>query len=314
MNQVATLFNFFKHHAKNNKGGALAYIALFIVCIGWGTTWLASKNAIQKPMDVWQIAGIRQFLGGLIYVVFFLLKGHRLPKGNEWIDIAILSFLNFLCSNGLSTYSMRYLDSGIGAVLGALYPIWLLIITSLFYSNQKLKNLGIAGIFIGFAGILIVFFPKITTAQSSLVWLGIILCTISTITWAFASIYTKKKAKSFNAYFSIGWQMLLSATIMTGYSWLSGSAVSYTEIPAFVWYNIFYLVIAGSIISYGCFLYCLQRMSPSQVSIYAYVNPIVAIFVGWWLGGEHPSIYVFVGSIIALLGVFIVQYSTQKKI
>ena len=312
MNPIVSIFNFFKKHTKKQLGGAAAYVALFIVCIGWGTTWLASKNAIQAPMNVWQIAGIRQFLGGAIYVTYFLIKGHRLPKGVEWKAIIILAFLNFICSNGLSTYSVKYLDSGIGAVLGALYPIWLLIITAIFYKANALKPIGVAGIVIGFIGVLIVFYPKFGMAQNSLVWLGILLCTTSTITWAFGSIYTKKKAKAFNAYFSIGLQMVISAVITTGYSWASGQAVSYLAIPLQVWLNIIYLVVVGSLICFMCFLYCLQRMTPSQVSVYAYINPIVAIFVGWWLGGEGANIYVFAGSFIALAGVFIVQLSTKN--
>jgi drug/metabolite transporter (DMT)-like permease len=313
MSQVGVLFNYFKKHTKKRVGGFAPYIALFFVCIGWGTTWLASKNAIQAPMSVWQIAGLRQFFGALIYLSYFIAQGHRMPKGNEWRDILILAILNFVCSNGLSTWAVKYIDSGIGAVLGALYPIWLLIITSLFFSKDSLKPLGIVGIIIGFIGVILVFTPKIIHAQSKNVWLGVILCTASTITWAFSSIYTKKKAKGYNAYFSIGWQMLLSSLLMTAYSWLAGDAVAYQSIPPKVWFNIFYLVIVGSVICFGCYLFALQRMSAGQVSVYAYINPIVAIFVGWWLGKETPTVFLFVGSGIALFGVFLVQWSMRSK-
>jgi drug/metabolite transporter (DMT)-like permease len=313
MSQMVILFDHFKKRTKKRVKGFAPYIALFVVSIGWGTIWLASKNAVQPPMSVWQVAGLRQFFGAVIYLSYFLAQGHRMPKGKEWKDIFILAILNFIFSNGLSTWSVKYIDSGIGAVIGALYPIWLLIITALFFSKDSLKPLGVIGILVGFVGVGIVFVPKIMHSQSNNVWLGVFLCVIATITWAFGSIYTKMKAKNYNAYFSIGWQMAISAVLMTGYSWAAGEAIPYQNIPPNVWFNIFYLVLVGSIISYGCYLFALQRMSAGQVSVYAYINPIVAIFIGWWLGNEIPTVFLFVGSGIALLGVFLVQWSMRNK-
>ncbi|HYK57139.1 MAG TPA: DMT family transporter, partial [Flavisolibacter sp.] len=115
---------------------AKAFFALTLVCFFWGTTWLASKEAVTH-MPALQMAGIRQFLGGLLYVIFFMAKGARFPKGKEWRSIFILSFLNFALSNGLSTWGVKYISAGLGSIIGAIFPLWLVVI-GLFTSKASL--------------------------------------------------------------------------------------------------------------------------------------------------------------------------------
>ena len=122
-------------HKKGTR--AKAIFALSLVCILWGTTWLASKQGVIYIPDAIQMAGIRQFIGGACYVIFFLVKGYRLPKGKEWIPIIVLSFLNFMISNGLSTLALQYkISAGLGAIIGAIFPLWLVVI-GLFMSKGK---------------------------------------------------------------------------------------------------------------------------------------------------------------------------------
>src|ERR1043165_173567 len=105
---------------------AKAIFALIVVCFVWGTTWIASKQGVKYIPDGLQLAGIRQFIGGSCYVVFFLYKKAALPKGKEWISIVILSFLNFMVSNGLSTLALQYkISAGLGSIIGAIFPLWI---------------------------------------------------------------------------------------------------------------------------------------------------------------------------------------------
>jgi hypothetical protein len=105
---------------------AKAIFALSLVCFFWGTTWLASKEGVRY-MPALQLAGIRQFIGGACYVIFFLLRGDRLPKGKNGIPILVLSVLNFLLSNGLSTWSVKYISAGLAAIMAAIFPLWLVV-------------------------------------------------------------------------------------------------------------------------------------------------------------------------------------------
>src|SRR4029453_2207622 len=129
---------------------AKAIFALAMVCFFWGTTWIASKEGVRH-MPALQLAGIRQFIGGACYVVFFLVKGYRLPKGKEWGPILVLSFLNFLLSNGLSTWSVKYISAGLAAIMGSIFPLWLVII-GLFGSKSKISKQAVLGFAVGFTG------------------------------------------------------------------------------------------------------------------------------------------------------------------
>ena len=112
------VFNPLTIHRKGTKAKAL--FALALVCVLWGTTWIASKEGVRH-MPALQLAGIRQFIAGLIYVAFFLIKGASLPKGKEWIPVLVLSFLNFIMSNGLSTWGVKYISAGLGSIMGAIF-------------------------------------------------------------------------------------------------------------------------------------------------------------------------------------------------
>ena len=105
----------------------LPILALCWVSFFWGTTWIASKEGV-KHMPPMQLVAIRQFLGGILYVGYFLIKKTPWPKPNQWKTILILSLLNFVLSNGLSTWGIKYISSGLGAILGAIFPIWIVII------------------------------------------------------------------------------------------------------------------------------------------------------------------------------------------
>ncbi|MFM2327860.1 MAG: hypothetical protein RIR31_2062, partial [Bacteroidota bacterium] len=111
--------------SKTSKQKAL--LALAWVCFFWGTTWLASKEGVRH-MPAIQLCAIRQLLGGIIYLIYFIVKKHPWPKGKQWGAILILSFLNFMLSNGLSTWGVQYISSGLGAIIGAIFPLWLVII------------------------------------------------------------------------------------------------------------------------------------------------------------------------------------------
>src|SRR6476660_6016001 len=110
-----------------------AFIALALVCFFWGTTWVASKEAVSH-MPALQMAGMRQFFGGTCYILFFLFKGAKFPRGKEWITIIVLGFLNFTLSNGLSTWGVKFISAGLGSIIGAIFPLWLVVI-GLFSSH-----------------------------------------------------------------------------------------------------------------------------------------------------------------------------------
>ncbi len=289
---------------------AKAVFALVLVCFFWGTTWLASKEAV-KHMPALQMAGIRQFLGGVFYVLFFLSKGARLPRGKEWLAILILSFLNFFLSNGLSTWGVKYISAGLGSIIGAIFPLWLVVI-GLLGSQTKLKPKAVAGLLLGFAGICVIFYEHLHDFFNADFRFGIFLSLASTLSWAFGTLYTKKHAAHFNPYFGLGLQMLLSGISLFSVSHLGNNAIALSAIPWQSWASIAYLVVFGSIISFIAYLYALQNLPTEQVSIYAYINPIVAVFLGWLIFGEMLTPFIMAGVLITLYGVYLVNRASVK--
>ena len=292
-------------HKKGTR--AKAIFALSLVCILWGTTWLASKQGVIYIPDALQMAGIRQFLGGICYVGFFLYKRMPLPKGKEWVPIIVLSFLNFMISNGLSTLALQYkISAGLGAIIGAIFPLWIVII-GLFASKEKMPVMAITGLLLGFGGVCIIFYDHLNEFLDPQFRWGILLSVIATWTWAIATLYTKRQAVHFNPYFGLGLQMVISGIVLYSFSAATGRAVPLTAIPWQSWVAIAYLVIFGSLIAFVCYLYALQNLPTEQASIYAYINPIVAVVLGAIIFDEKVTFYLVIGGLVTLLGVYLVN-------
>lgn len=293
-----------------STGRGKAVFALALVCFFWGTTWIASREGVQH-MPALQLAGIRQFLGGLCYVIFFLIKGASFPKGREWRSILILTFLNFILSNGLSTWGVKYISAGLGSIIGSIFPLWLVVI-GLFASKATINKRTIAGMLIGFTGICVIFYEHLHDFLIPDFRFGIFLSLISTWSWAFGTIYTKKQAAHFNPYFGLGLQMVISGTVLFSGSHATGFAIPLSAIPWQSWAAIAYLVLFGSVISFVAYLYALQKLPTEQVSIYAYINPVVAVLSGWVMFGEPLTAFIITGVLITLYGVYLVNQSVMK--
>lgn len=283
-----------------------AVFALSLVCFLWGTTWLASKEGVKYIPDALQLVAIRQLIAGAIYVVFFLYKKVPLPRGKEWIPVIVLSFLNFMISNGLSTWGVKYISAGLGSIIGAIFPLWLVVI-GMFIAKNKIPLKAIAGLLLGFGGVCIIFYEHLYDFGNPEFRFGIFLSIIATWTWAFATLYTKKQAASFNPYFSLGLQMIISGVALYGISSTTGRAISLSSIPWQSWAAIAYLIIFGSLIAFICYLYALQNLPTELASIYAYINPMVAVILGSLIFNEKLTLFLTIGGLVTLLGVYLVN-------
>ena len=287
----------------------LPILALCWVSFFWGTTWLASKEGV-KYMPALQLAGIRQFIGGILYVAFFLYKKAPWPKGKQWKVIFILSILNFVLSNGLSTWGVKYISSGLGAIIGAIFPLWIVLIT--VFRGEKIARLSILGLVISFGGVCVIFYDHLADFLKPDFRFGIFISLIATFTWAFGTMYTRKKAASFNPYFSLGLQMLISSFITLAVVGATGTGVNISSIPANSWWAMGYLIIIGSVLTFIAFIYMLQRLPPEINSIYAYINPIVAVLLGAIIYGEPLTTAIAIGGGITLCGLYMVNFSIRK--
>jgi drug/metabolite transporter (DMT)-like permease len=132
------------------------------------------------------------------------------------------------------------------------------------------------------------------------------------MTWALATLLTVKQAKDMDPYFSLGWQMFMSGIILNLVSYISGNFIPYSAVPSEAWLSIGYLILIGSVIAFAAYIYALKHLPATQVSIHSYINPIVAVLLGDWLMHEELTIYIIIGTIITLIGVYLVNNSFKK--
>jgi len=262
-------------------------------------------------MPAIQLCAIRQLFGGTLYLIYFIVTRHPWPKGKQWGAILILSALNFMLSNGLSTWGVQYISSGLGAIIGAIFPLWLVIIA--LFGGKKLPQREILGLVLGFGGVCIIFYDHLKDFLNADFRFGIMISVVATMSWAVGSLYTKKHAANFNPYFSLGLQMLISSAALFGVSSATGNTVSLADIPASSWGAIAYLVIIGSMLTFIAYIYSLQRLPTSLASLYAYINPVVAVLLGAAIFHEKLNIYIAIGGAVTITGVYLVNEAFRKQ-
>lgn len=289
-----------------------AYIALAATSILWGTTWVAMKFGI-KQMPPLQLASIRQFLAGSMFVSFFLIKGISFPKGKDWPKLLVMGILTFTFANALSTWSLKFISSGLGALIGTLYPLCVVIIELLFFKNKHINKTTVVGITLGIFGIGIVFYDNAFLTPHAMGYaFGIVLALFAMLSWSVSTIFVSRKYLTINPYYSMGWQMIISSVIVGIWSLATEKVIPLHLINAQSWITIFYLIIVGSVIAVIAFVYTMKHLEPALASVYAYINPIVALLIGSYLLKEHITLPIIIGSIITLLGVFLVNRSLKK--
>jgi len=291
-----------------------AYIGLCLTSIIWGTTWVAMKYAI-KGIPPFQLAAMRHIVSGSIFVLFFIIfKKEKLPTLAQFKKLLFLGTLTFVMANALSTWSLKYISSGLGALIGALYPLSVVLIEYFFFNNKNINRITVIGILLGVGGIVLVFYNNAFAAASKNYFLGVGLALIAMLSWSCASILISKKYIKMNSYYSMGWQMLISFVVCLGISFCVENPVPLGNIPKQSIVGLVYLIIAGSLIAMMAFMYTMKHLNPTVAVMYAYINPIIAMITGTIMLKEHLSIVIIVGSLITLTGVYLVNYSFKKGI
>jgi drug/metabolite transporter (DMT)-like permease len=292
---------------------AKGYFALFITSTVWGTTWVVSKIGVGE-MPALQMAYLRQFFAGIVFVGFFLFyKKLPLPTAKQFRWLFIMSIIMFLSANALSTWAIKYIPAGLGALIGALYPLCVVIIERVFFNSKRMTVLTFVGLFLGIAGVAMVFYENAFTAAGADFWLGIILSLIAMLSWSVGTILIARNKVDINPYYGVGWQMLISCVILFVIMQTTQTVVPISQISGKGWFAISYLVVLGSLIAFVAFIYSMKKLPAAISSLYAYVNPLVAMLCGYFIVDEKLSKNILIGAIITLIGVFLVNYSIKKS-
>lgn len=294
-------------------GKGKGYLALFITSTVWGTTWVASKIGVNE-IPALQMAYIRQFIAGVCLVGFFMwYKKFSLPTAKQFQWIIVMSVLMFVFANGLSTWSLNYIPTGLSALIGALYPLSVVIIELVFFKSKKMTPLTFLGLFLGITGIGIVFYENAFHNTNTAFGFGVLLSMIAMLSWSFGTIFIARNKANINPYYGTGWQMLISSVILFVMAETTQPTVHFMDISVKVWLVIAYLVIFGSIISFVAFIFSMKKLPAAVASLYAYINPLVAMLVAAMIVHEKLTINILWGAIVTLAGVYIVNYSIKKN-
>ena len=295
------------------KGKTGGYLALSITSIVWGTTWVASKIGVES-IPALQMAYIRQFIAGLCFVLFFMLyKKLPFPTRKEFIWLLVMALLMFVVANGFSTWSLQYIPTGLSALVGALYPLSVVIIEMIFFKNRNLSLLTFLGLLLGITGIGIVFYENAFHHRPDGFIFGVILSVTAMLAWSVGTIMIARNKFSLNPYYATGWQMLISSFILCIVAETSQPTVAIQYIPWSAWAVIAYLVVLGSIVSFVAFIYSMKKLPAALASLYAYINPLIAMVTAAIVLKEKLTIYILWGAIVTLIGVFLVNYSIKRN-
>ncbi len=284
-----------------------------ITSIVWGTTWVASKIGVAE-IPALQMAYIRQFFGGMCFVVFFMLyKKLSFPTRKQFLWLLIMSLLMFVLANGLSTWSLEFIPTGLSALVGALYPLSVVIIEMVFFKNRNMTILTFIGLLLGITGIGIVFYENAFHHQPEGFIFGVLLSVIAMLSWSVGTIIIARDKMKMNPYYATGWQMLISSFILFIVAETTQPTVALQHISATAWGVIAYLVLAGSLLAFVAFIYSMKKLPAAVSSLYAYINPLVAMVTAAIVLNEKLTMFILWGAIVTLAGVFLVNYSIKRS-
>lgn len=291
----------------------LIVLAFFAIYVIWGSTYLLNKIAVQEISPLY-LSSTRFTLAGIIILIISKFLKLPLAITKKQLGNNILAgFLFLTYGNGVFVWALKYVDSGFAALEASSLPLVVLILMRILY-KQKIHRLALLGVFLGILGIyLLVSQQEITTGENTL--LGILMISTCIISWAFASIFVSRADMSKNYFVNSGYQMFTAGfslslfSLLVGESWKSPLQWNTTTIS-----SMSLLVVFGSIVAFTAFNFLLKKVSPEKVSTSAYVNPIIALLLGWYVLDEVITSQSIVAAIILLLGVYFINSSKNKKL
>jgi len=218
-----------------------------------------------------------------------------------------------LCvANGLLTWSLQYISSGLAAIIAALVPLFVTLFTFWFSRCTRISKWMIVGMLIGLAGVVTIFYDYMGQLHNKTFLFGVILALLSTVSWSFGTVYSAKQKPSTDILYGVGLQMLSAGILMLIICGFTGQYVNLADAGYNSILALAYLVVFGSLLAYSAYVFAISKLPPALVSIYAYINPIVAVGLGWLLLQEKLNGNMILGSMITLAGVWLVNRESKK--
>ncbi|MBI3194358.1 MAG: EamA family transporter [Ignavibacteriae bacterium] len=298
-----------QHHAKIFA----AFAAVYII---WGTTYLAIRFGVETIPPL-LLAGVRFLVAGIIFYLYARLKGLGSPSLVQWKSAAIGGGLLFLGGNGALTWAEQYVSSGLAALIVASIPLWIVLFSALYGEKSTLNIRTFLGIGLGISGIIILVQPDTMASNGSSGLYGALAVICGSISWAWGTLYTKKAKLPSSPVLTSSMQMLSGGMMLLLASLIAGENQTYSveNVSTISFLSLLYLISFGSV-GFMAYVFLLGATTPSRVATYAYVNPVVAVFVGWLFADETLTQTTFIAAAIIVVAVVLIvtkRSSTGKE-
>jgi len=286
-----------------------AIIAWLNVCVFWGTTYLVIRIGVGHlpPM---LFAGVRWLIAGVIMTAFLRWRGKRLPQGKEFFHLGVVGVALLGCANGLVVFAEQWIPSGLTALLLATIPLLMTSMESMLPKGPRLNITTITGLILGLLGVCLIFWDDIRYLTNRENLIGIFAILVGMGFWSSGSLYSKYVKVEVDPLMGASVEMLIAGIFLTALG-VSAGEVSRWSLEIRGLLSIVYLIIFGSFIGYGSYIYALSKLPLPFVATSAYINPVIALFLGWLILDEKLNILVVVAATAIIVGVFVVKQGSM---
>ncbi len=289
-------------------------LAFAIIYFVWGSTFLAIRIGVHEVPPL-ILAAMRFSVAGAVLYCWMVGRGERSPTWREWRSASLLGTVIFVFDYGLLFWAEERVPSGIAAVMLALIPAFMALSEIIFLRTQRLTVRLVLALLIGIGGVAVLMNHSLNLAGAAIDKLGAMALIFASISWSVASAISRKLPLPQSKVMSSGAQML------AGGFFLAIAAAALGEFHNFhpgnvtrgAWLSLVYMIVAGSIAGFTAYVWLIHHESPTKVGTYAYVNPIVAVLVGYFLGGEALGMRTILGSVFILISVVVIATTRAKK-
>ncbi len=297
--------------APTTAGLVAAFAAIYLI---WGSTYLAIRYAVETFPPLLMM-GVRHLTAGGLLYGWARWRGTPAPKLREWFHPVMIGTLLFLGGHGSLAWAETRVPSGIAALLVATLPMWIVMLARIKGTEGKLSRSALAGLVLGFAGVAVLFGPDLWKHNGELNLIGAGAVLFGTFIWAAGTIYMRSVKMPESPVISSGMQMFAGGVALVVVAALTGetSRFHWAAVTGRSWLALAYLIVFGSIIAFTAYSWLHTVASPSRVSTYAYVNPVVAVLIGWALASEHVGVFTVIATVVILLGVGLVNSGLREE-
>jgi drug/metabolite transporter (DMT)-like permease len=305
---------------KSNKGhrSLILLIAAFAaVYIVWGSTYLSIKYAIET-IPPFLMAGLRfASAGAILYLIARLSPDFERPKLVHWRTSAVVGILLLVIGNGGVVYAERFIPSSLTALLVATEPFWIVLLSWLWLKGSRPTRKAALGLILGFVGVAVLITGQGAAPAAESLGPGQLWTTLAVmaaaLSWAAGSIYGLRSPVPSSALLAAGMQMLAGGVALLVVSLFAGewSTFSFNQVSANSWYGLGYLIVFGSLIGFTAYSWLLKNAEPTMVATYAYVNPVIAVILGWLIAGESMTMQMLIGAAVVVGSVVLITSKNE---